>query len=66
MERKIKQKLKETQKEINSKTACYNRTGKPTDKARVRHELDKLEVRYQTLMEVYKMMEVKSEEQNGL
>ena len=58
----IKQKLKETQKEINSQTACYNRTGNPTDKARVRHELDKLEVRYQTLMEVYKMMWLKEKD----
>ena len=62
MERKIKQKLKETQKEINSKTACYNRTVKPTDKARVRHELDKFEVRYETLIEVYKLMKTEGED----
>ena len=61
METIIKQKLKETQKEINSQTACFIRIVNPTDKARKRHELDKLEVRYKTLMEVYKLMKVKKE-----
>lgn len=62
MEKIIKQKLKATQKVINSQTACYIRTVNPTDKARKRHELDKLEVRYETLMEVYKLIKADGEE----